>query len=251
MTPTTVNLGEVDLCDLDLFASGFPDQVFAPATRGAVLVAGPSPHTPDGVGFWVLSRHADIAAAAADAARFSSERGPGAAGGGTIIQDLPYGFAPGVLLNMTDDPRHHRIRRLLTPAVAPRALATMAPELRARAARIVDAIAERGRCDFLADVAVELPLQAVAALLGVDEDDRHMLLAWSTAILDYEGRELGETNEAATAAAASLSDYATRLVAAPRARPGMTSFPWWAPRSKTMAARCGRSASSSSSCSST
>lgn len=221
MTPTTVDLGEVDLCDLDLFASGFPDQVFATLRQEAPCWwQEPSPHTPDGVGFWVLSRHADIAAAAADATRFSSERGPDAEGGGTIIQDLPYGFAPGVLLNMTDDPRHHRIRRLLTPAVAPRALAYMAPELRARAARIVDAIAERGRCDFLADVAVELPLQAVAALLGVDEDDRHALLAWSTAILDYEGRELGETNEAATAAAVSLSDYATRLVAARRARPG-------------------------------
>jgi cytochrome P450 len=221
VTPTAVDLGEFDLCNLDLFASGFPDAVFATLRREAPCWwQEPSPHTPDGVGFWVLSRHADIAAVAADAARFSSERGPEAEGGGTIIQDLPYGFAPGVLLNMTDDPRHQRVRRLLTPAVAPRSLAAMAPELRARAVRIVDAIAERERCDFLADVAVELPLQAVAALLGVDEDDRHMLLGWSTAILDYEGRELGETNEATAAAAASLSDYGTRLVAARRARPG-------------------------------
>ena len=83
----------------------------------------PTEHTPDGVGFWVLSAHADILAAAADAALFSSERSPGAEGGGTIIQDLPYGFAPGVLLNMMDDPLHHRIRRLVTPSVAPRALA--------------------------------------------------------------------------------------------------------------------------------
>jgi cytochrome P450 len=218
---TAVELDDLDLCDLDLFAAGFPDQVFTTLRREAPCWwQEPGPHTPDGVGFWVLSRHADIAAAAADAARFSSERGPGADGGGTIIQDLPYGFAPGVLLNMTDDPRHHRIRRLLTPSVAPRALSGMAPELRARAARIVDGIAGRGRCDFLTDVAVELPLQAAAALLGVDEHDRHNLMAWSSAILDYEGRELGETNETAAAAAASLSEYATKLVTLRRARPG-------------------------------
>jgi cytochrome P450 len=168
----------------------------------------------------VLSRHADITAAAADATLLSSERSPGADGGGTIIQDLPYGLAPGVLLNMTDDPRHHRIRRFLTPAVSPRALADMADELRSRAGRIVEAVADRGSCDFLSEVAVELPLQAVAALLGVPDGDRHALLAWSSAILDYEGRELGETNEAAASAAASLAAYATDLVRERRARPG-------------------------------
>ena len=220
MALTSVDLAGVDLCDLDLFAAGFPDDVFATLRSEAPCWwQEPSPHTPDGVGFWVLSRHADAAAAAADAARFSSERAPGADGGGTIIQDLPFGFAPGVLLNMTDDPRHHRIRRLLTPAVAPRALAAMAPELRERARRIVDAIVDRGACDFLTDVAVELPLQAVAALLGVDDADRHDLLAWSSTVLDYEGRELGETSEAAASAAASLSAYATELVATRRRCP--------------------------------
>ena len=142
-------------------------------------------------------------AVASDAETFSSERAPGAEGGGTIIQDLPYGFAPGVLLNMMDDPRHQRIRRLVTPSVAPRALTLMEAELRERAARIVDAVADRGQCDLLSEVAVELPLQAVAALMGVPDADRHDLMAWSNTTLDYEGRELGETNDRVAAAAAS------------------------------------------------
>lgn len=221
MTVGAAHLDGLDLCDLDLFAGGFPHDVFATLRREAPCWwQEPGPHTPDGTGFWVLSRHADILAAAADAGRFSSERAPGREGGGTIIQDLPYGFAPGVLLNMTDDPRHRRVRRLLTPAVAPRALAAMAPELRARARRIVASVAERGSCDFLTDVAVELPLQAVAVLLGVPDADRHMLLGWSNAILDYEGRELGETSQAASDAAASLAAYATELVRERRDRPG-------------------------------
>ncbi len=225
MTRADVDLDQVDLCDLDRFAGGFPDDIFTTLRRKAPCWwQEPGPHTPDGQGFWVLSRHADIAGAAADAVRFSSERAPGAGAGGTIIQDLPYGLAPGVLLNMTDDPRHHRVRRLLTPAVSPRALAAMEGELRVRARRIVDRVAGRGSCDFLTDVAVELPLQAVAALLGIPDADRHRLLGWSSAILDYEGRELGETSESATAASTALSAYAAELIEKRRARPGDDLF---------------------------
>ena len=139
-----MNLEEIDLTDLDLFGDSFPDEVFTHLRREApVWWHPPTAHTPDGIGFWVLSAHSDIMAVAADSARFSSERSDGAEGGGTIIQDLPYGFAPGVLLNMMDDPRHNRIRRLVTPSVAPRALAIMEPELKERARRIIDAIEER------------------------------------------------------------------------------------------------------------
>jgi cytochrome P450 len=215
------DLDSVDLTDLDLFVGGFPDELFTRLRREApVWWHPPTEHTPDGVGFWVLSTHADVMAAASDAETFSSERAPAAEGGGTIIEDLPYGFASGVLLNMMDDPRHQLIRRLVTPSVAPRALNLMEAELRERAARIVDAIADRGRCDLLAEVAVELPLQAVAALMGVPDADRHDLLAWSNATLDYERRELGETNDRVVAAAASMADYGSRLIADKKRSPG-------------------------------
>ncbi len=153
-----MDLADVDLTDLDLFVDGFPEEVFA-QLRGEAPVwwHRPTEHTPDGVGFWVVSTHHDAMVVASDADLFSSEGAPGGDGGGTIIQDLPSGFAPGVLLNMMDDPLHHRIRRLATPAVAPKALATMEVELKERARRIVDAVADRGECDFLTDVAVELP----------------------------------------------------------------------------------------------
>ena len=111
-----VPLDKIDLTDLDLFAEGFPHGVFRRLRQEApVWWHSPTPHTPDGVGFWVLSRHADVLTAVSDASTFSSERAPGQDGGGTIIQDLPYGFGAEVLLNMMDDPRHHRIRKLVTP----------------------------------------------------------------------------------------------------------------------------------------
>jgi len=208
-----VELADVDLTDLALFTGGFPDDVFAELRRRApVWWHEPTDRTPDGTGFWVLSRHEDVQSVAGDAAAFSSERAPGADGGGTLIEDLPYGFASGVLLNMMDDPRHHRIRRLVTPAVAPRALAALQGELRARTAAILDDVAGRGHCDFLAEVAMELPLQAIAMLMGVPAEDRHDLMAWTNATLTYEDRELGTSSAASQQAAAAMAAYGATLI---------------------------------------
>jgi cytochrome P450 len=209
---------DVDLTDLDRFAGGFPHEVFTRLRREApVWFHPPTRHTPGGEGFWVLSRYAEIAAVAADAATFSSAAGP-REGGGTLLEDLPPAFA-GVLLNMMDDPRHRRVRRLVTPAVAPRALARMEAELRECAHAIVEAAAARGACDFPVDVAAELPLQAIARLLGVPQADRHRLFAWANATLDYEGRELGEQSAASREAAVAMQEYGTALIAEKRSRP--------------------------------
>lgn len=215
-----MELDEVDLTDLRLFADGFPHDVFRRLRREApVWWHPPTEHTPDGEGFWVLSRHADVLSAVSDAATFSSERAPGHDGGGTLIQDLPYGFAAGVLLNMTDDPRHRRVRALVTPSVSPRALARMEGELRARTAALLEAAVDAGECDFLTDVAVELPVQATLQLLGVPAEDRHQLVAWSSATLSYDDRELGEDTEATRAAAAAMAAYAEDLIAEKRRCP--------------------------------
>ena len=216
-----VELGHVDLTDLDLFVSGFPHHVFSLLRREApVWWHRPTVHTPDATGFWVLSRHADVLDAVADAEAFSSDAAPGAAAGGTLIEDLPRGFAAGVLLNMMDDPRHHRIRRLVTPAVAPRALEALEGELRARTSAILDAVADGDGCDFLTDVAVELPLQAIAILMGVPDADRHDLMAWTNATLTYDDRELGAKSARSEQAAAAMTAYATQLIARKRSDGG-------------------------------
>jgi cytochrome P450 len=212
---------DVDLTDLDRFARGFPHDVFTRLRREApVWFHPPTAHTPGGEGFWVISRHADVLAVATDARTYSSERGGAREGGGTLIEDLPAGFATGVLLNMMDDPRHQKLRRLATSTVSPRALAVLEDELRARTAAIVDAAVARGQCDFLLDVAAELPLQAVARLLGVPQEDRHRLFAWANATLDYDGRDLGELDERTRAAQASMFEYGSWLIGEKRRAPG-------------------------------
>jgi cytochrome P450 len=212
---------DIDLTDLDRFLGGFPDDLFtALRAEAPVWWHRRTGHTPGEVGFWVVSGYAPVLEVVGDAATFSSAGAPGADGGGTLIEDLPFGFAAGVLLNMMDDPRHQRIRRLVTPAVAPRALALLEGELRARTEGILDAVAGKGRCDFLMDVAVELPLQATAMLMGIPNEDRHDLMTWSGASLTYDDRELGTTSAAVQEASAAMAAYGTALLARKKADGG-------------------------------
>ncbi|MDD7812314.1 cytochrome P450 [Mycobacterium sp. CSUR Q5927] len=211
---------DIDLTDLDRFTSGFPHHVFDVLRRESPVWFHPATaHTPGGEGFWVLSRYADIVAAATDHETFSSETGGERDGGGTTLEDMPLGFAVGALLNMMDDPRHAKFRKLLMPSMTPRALRGIEQDLRRRAVGIVDAALAKRDCDFLVDVAAELPLQAVAELVGVPQEDRHELMNWANVTLDYEDREIGEVNDRLVQAQARMVAYGTDLLERKRVQP--------------------------------
>jgi cytochrome P450 len=210
----------IDVTDLQSFEDGFPHARFDELRADApVRWHEPTSHTPDGEGFWSVTSHAACAAAGADLATFSSMGGGGRTGGGTILEDLPVGFAAGVLFNMMDDPRHQRIRRLLTPLLTPRALAPVEAELAHIAAASVDAAVADGEVDVVASLATELPLRAMALLLGVPAGDRHQLAAWADATLSYDHRELGEDDDASRAASAGLFAYGATLIEEKRRAP--------------------------------
>jgi cytochrome P450 len=125
-----------------------------------------------------------------------------------------------VLFNMQDDPRHQCIRRIVTPSVSPKRLRGLSADLADRCAALLDEALGHDPCDFLVDVAAELPLQAIASLLGVPQEDRHFLLDWADATLDYEDHNPGESSTRARDAGAAMSAYCTRLLAEKRAEPG-------------------------------
>lgn len=207
------DLEAIDLTDPDLFVAGPPHDAYRRLRdRAPLFWHGPTATTPDGEGFWCLTRHADVEWAAKQPDLFSSAGGGGREGGGTLIEDLPSGFAAGVLFNMQDDPRHHHIRRLVTPSVSPRRLRGIRESLEERCAQILDAAVDAGGCDFLVDVAAELPLQAIASLLGVPQEDRHFLLDWADATLDYDDHDPGQTSERSQAAGAAMAEYSLRLL---------------------------------------
>jgi cholest-4-en-3-one 26-monooxygenase len=90
--------------------------------------------------------------------------------------------------------------------------------IRALATGIIDKVAPEGRCDFVADVAAELPLQVIAEMMGVPLEDRHRLFEWSNRLIGFDDPEYSVTPERQQEAAAELFMYANGLAAERRAQ---------------------------------
>ena len=138
------------------------------------------PFIRSGAGYYALVRHADVVEASRTPEVFSSE--PSA----TTIADLPGYLARyfGSMINM-DDPRHAKIRRVVSRAFTPRVLAKLESDLQATATRIVDDLLARRRRggDFVTDVAARLPLQVICDMMGIPERARPMVYQNSNIIL--------------------------------------------------------------------
>jgi cytochrome P450 len=219
MPSTPATLAEVDLTDLDNFADGFPHAVFALHRREhPVWWHEPTEHTPDGEGFWSVATYAEVLEVLRDPVTYSSERGGHRAHGGTLLQDLP---VAGQVLNMMDDPRHARIRRLVSSGLTPRTIRRVEDDLRARARRLLDKVEDGVPFDFLRDVAAELPMQMICLLLGMPEEERHWLFEAVEPGFDFRGsRKSFEPDLDAEAARARMFAYGNELIAEKRCNPG-------------------------------
>lgn len=100
-----------------------------------------------------------------------------------------------VLLNM-DAPQHTRLRKIISRGFTPRAVGRLEDELRARARKIAETAAAGGVGDFVEQVASELPLQAIAELLGVPQEDRDKLFRWSNEMTAGEDEEYADVDPA-------------------------------------------------------
>jgi cytochrome P450 len=218
VTTETTALRDVDLTDLDNFANGFPHHLFAVHRREApVFWHEPTEHTPDGEGFWSVATHAEVSQVLHDPDTYSSERGGDRRHGGTLLQDLD---VAGVVLNMMDDPRHARIRRLVSTGLTPRMVRRLEDELRRRTRVLLDQIEDDVEIDLLVEVAAELPMQMICTLLGVPESERHWLFEAVEPGFDFRGRRKAfEQDVSGVDARRRMQEFGAELVAAKRANP--------------------------------
>ncbi|MGP3966648.1 cytochrome P450 [Streptomyces sp. 6N223] len=205
-----------DLSDQSRFAEGFPHEVFARLRQEAPVLWHPRGQTKDGEGFWVLSRYADMKAAAEDEV-FSSQGGGGREGGGTHIDDLKTGVHAGILINMVDDPRHELIKDMVSPPVARQAVEARLPELRSVAARLVQQALDKGHADFQPDVTAPYTIECVARVLGAPEADMAQLIEWATAVAGLDERATGRINQSSQEVQYAIWEYSKKLIADKRA----------------------------------
>jgi len=206
MTSTTTARGDAppDLFDLSLFADGPPHELFRRLRAESPVCFLPEP---DGPGFWGVFTYDDL---------FEVSRHPQLFGSypAVFIQHNE-GDDTGsseLMLNQ-DPPRHTKLRKLVNKGFTPRQISALEPRIRERVVRILDAAAAKGTFDLVTDVAVEVPLQVIAELVGVPEDDRHTVFAWTERMMTIDDPELGGSVEDARAAIGEMFAYVGRLVA--------------------------------------
>ncbi len=144
---------------------------------------------PDHKGYWAVSKHADVAAISKDQANFSTNLD------GVIIRFGPQMDREGVentkfLLINHDAPDHTKLRQIVSRAFTPKAIAALHDDLKRRSREIVEAAVAKAEGNFVEDVAAELPLQAIAGLLGVPQEDRGKLFEWSNQMMSYDDPEV-------------------------------------------------------------
>ncbi|MFL6081679.1 MAG: cytochrome P450 [Mycobacterium sp.] len=214
-------LSAIDFTDLDNFASGFPHSLFEVHRRQApVYWHAATENTPDGEGFWSVASYAETLAVLKDPVTYSSVTGGSRPYGGTLLQDLAIA---GQVLNMMDDPRHSKIRRLVSSGLTPRMIARVEDDLRARARGLLDSVEPGVPFDFVVEVAAELPMQMICILLGVPESERHWLFHAIEPQFDF-GRarraEIGQAGQMSVEEAGSrMYAYGQELIASKRAAP--------------------------------
>jgi cholest-4-en-3-one 26-monooxygenase len=134
-------------------------------------------------------------------------------GGVVGLEEIePGDFEQGGKLMLTmDPPDHTRYRKLVNRGFTPRTISALEPHIRELAAGIIDAAVARGTCDFVTDVAAELPLEAIAELIGVPLEDRHKIFEWSNRMIGSEDPEYMVSAEATSTAQVEMFMYAQQL----------------------------------------
>ncbi len=170
---------------------------------------------PEFRGFWTVTRHADVRAVSRDHQTFSAELGS------TFIQDhdeVALEMVRMTLLNM-DPPKHSRYRRLVSAGFTPRMVGQIIENVQKRAIDIVNALDGRNEIDFVEEVAAELPLQVICEMIGVPEEDRHLIFDWSNQLVGTQDPDFSSSEESGHIAAGGIYAYCDAIAEDRRKHP--------------------------------
>src|SRR6267154_2244157 len=196
-----------DFTDPDLYSQRVPAEEFAELRRTAPVWWNSQPRGSAGFdddGYWVVTRHADVVEISRNSDLFGSWENTAIIRLGELQTEDSLAMQRLIMLNI-DPPQHTKLRSIISRGFTPRAIGNLRDVLTERAERIVGAAVSDGTGDFVADVASELPLQAIAELLGVPQVDRKKIFDWSNTMIGYDDPDFGDDGQAA---AAELVGYA-------------------------------------------
>ena len=212
-----MELSDIDLLNRDRFTEGIPHEWFTYLRANAPIYRHPEPEP--GPGFWVFSKHEDVVAIGRDAKHFSSDQRRGGVVGLEEIVGEPEWQQEGQLMLTMDPPSHTRHRRLVNRGFTPKMIGMLEPHIREVTVQIIEGAIAKGEIDFVTEVASELPLQVIAELMGVPQEDRHKVFDWSNRMIGSDDPEYAVSEENVQNAQIEMFMYAQSLADQRRAEP--------------------------------
>ena len=198
---TQLSAGEINLADNGIFRRNEAHDLFRTLRREApVHWSGPS--EANHKGFWSLTKLEDVLAVSRQPELFISSRGItlaeprvdedeslGTEGGGGAMAEAAHGASQYGMLITSDPPNHVKLRRLVNKGFTPRAVRAMEDHIRNLTTGILDEVADRGECDFVGDVAAQLPLAVICEMMGIEREHWETMLNLTNQLLGSSDQE--------------------------------------------------------------
>lgn len=208
-----MQVSDVDLANPDNYqAAGPPYAMFELLRRQTPVYWHHDKETP---GFWAITGHPEVVQVSKTPQLFSAARRSV-----FLFESNEEDLANlQMMLVNRDPPQHTRMRRLVSLGFTPRRIAMLEERVRLRASEIIDRVAARGECEFVTDLAADLPLQVIAELVGVPMEDRGKVFEWSNKLIGFDDPEYVGDREEQKQTAMEVYLYANQLAEQRRQEP--------------------------------
>lgn len=206
-----------NLLGLDTYVKGMPYQDLAKIREAGSLVWIEDPE--NGVPYWAAVKRDALDFISQNPDLFSSaEQGPFPMEMDESEKEQQEMMMEHFIISM-DPPKHMKYRKVVRDAFTPRAVKAMEPWLRDCAKKIIDRVASKGECEFVEDVAAELPLMAILEVLGVPQEDRKQFFDWTNIMAFADDPDVATSREEAQHVSFEVLLYAAELAKKQRANP--------------------------------
>ncbi|MFM8564120.1 MAG: cytochrome P450 [Acidimicrobiia bacterium] len=212
-TNGALSFENLDVISNDAYKDGPPHETFAALRREAPIARhrGIEPGYPEW--FWALTRHADIVEVSRKFHHFSSAKK-----GSLMNQDRPDLEAARLMIDL-DPPDHTRLKSLVNRGFTPKAMRMLEAHFRDVAVSLIDEALESGQIDFVDKVSAELPLIAIAELVGIPVEDRRKVFDWSNTMIGSTDPDFNQDPNAPMIASMELYAYSNELALQRKADP--------------------------------
>ncbi len=207
------DLVDIDIISNDVYRNGPPHDFYTRLRAEAPVYRHRGTEVDQPESFWALTKHADVIMASRQFQHFSSARM------GCLLNNNRADLEMARMLIDLDPPEHTRLRTLVNRGFTPKAIKVLEDHYREVAAQLVGSAVAAGDVEFVETVSSELPLIAIAELLGVPKEDRRKLFEWSNTMIGGTDPEYSSGPQDQQAAAAELYMYANQLGEDRRANP--------------------------------